>query len=626
MKKIFFTVFALTFSIQVLVAQNLQQANSLFERRAYLNAAELYQLEEPKTQEIYEKLGDCYYFNSKMKQAAMYYDILIDKYENTIAPTYLFRYSQSLKGNEKFNKADKWLKKYYEKKQIDSVNISETLAFFDTLNKQIKRPYILHKISSNSAYSDFGTSYYSDSIVFASSRNPGEIYDWNNQPYLDLFQAEKTNSGDLINVKPFSEEINTKVHESNAIFTKDGKTMYFTRNNFKNGERGEDSKKISHLKIYRAILIEGKWTNISELPFNSKNYSIEHPALSPDESQLYFASDMPGTIGSFDLFVVDIHANGTYGRPKNLGPKINTDKREQFPFISSTNTLYFASDGHFGLGGLDIFKSTIKNEEFSKPVNLSNVINSNLDDFAFIIDEDKEIGYFSSNRLGGDGNDDIYRFTQLKIYHLNGTVKDKTNGALLSGTKITLLDQNNNSISSTIVEEDGSYLIEIKPNKTYKVLATKDLYTSYELEFITDTGNNISNNIELELVKNAITQFEFDHDLIYFDLNSSYLRKEGKEELTKVAQYMKDNPKLIINCIAHTDSRASNHYNMWLSERRAKRTADYLIAKGVSENRVSIQYYGETQLVNNCTNGVKCMESEHQMNRRAELVFSINEI
>jgi len=154
MKKLLFTIFALIFLTQMLVAQNLKQANSLFERRAYLNAAELYLIEEPKTQEIYEKLGDCYYFNSKMKLAALYYEILVDQYEQNLSPTYLFRYSQSLKGNEKYNKADKWLKKYYDKRQIDSVNVSETIAFFDSLNKQIKRPYILHTISSNSTSSD----------------------------------------------------------------------------------------------------------------------------------------------------------------------------------------------------------------------------------------------------------------------------------------------------------------------------------------------------------------------------------------------------------------------------------------------------------------------------------------
>jgi len=617
MKKRLLILLVFSFSLQMLVAQNLKRANNLFERRSYLNAAELYLIEEPKTQEIYEKLGDCYYFNSKMNQAVLYYQILIEEYENTTDPTYLFRYSQSLKGIEKYNKADKWLEKYYIKKQVDSINVTETLSFFDSLNEQIKRPYILHKISSNSTNSDFGTSYYNDSIVFASSRNLGKLYDWDNLPYLDLFQAEKTESGDLINVKPFSDEINTKVHESNAVFTRDGKIMYFTRNNYKNGERAIGSKNIAHLKIYKATLIDGKWTNITELPFNSKNYSIEHPALSPDERQLYFASDMPGTIGSFDLFVVDIHPDGTYGKPKNLGPKINTDQREQFPFVSSENILYFSSDGHFGLGGLDIFKSLIIKDAFSNPINLSTVINSNLDDFAFIIDEDNEIGYFSSNRQGGEGNDDIYRFTQLKLTELNATIQDKSSKEPLNGAKLTLFDHNDNIISQTTVGTEGTYSIEIEANKVFKIRAIKELYVPYEVEFTTNTKNNTSLIIEMEL----INQFKFNNDIIYFDLNSSYLRKEGKEELTKVAEYLIQNPQLVITCKAHTDSRASDHYNMWLSERRAKRTADYLIFKGVPSKRVSIQYFGETQLVNNCTNGVKCEESEHQLNRRAHLNF-----
>lgn len=615
------TVLILTFTTQLLVAQNLKRANNLFERRSYLNAAELYLKEEPKTQEIYEKLGDCYYFNSKMNQAVLFYELLFDNYEQTTKLTYLFRYSQSLKGVKKYSKADKWNKKYYEKKQLDPVTITGTLSFFDSLNTQNKRPYIIQELSSNSIHSDFGTSYYKDSIVFSSSRNSGKLYEWNNQPYLDLFFAEKTKSGDLVNVKPFSDEINTKLHESNAVFTKDGKTMYFTRNNSKNRGKVKYANKIAHLKIYKAMLVDGTWTNITELPFNSKDYSVEHPALSPDESQLYFASDMPGSIGSFDLFVVDIFPNGTYGRPKNLGSKINTDQREQFPFISSTNTLYFSSNGHFGLGGFDIFKSQITKNTFSTPINLNTEINSNLDDFAFIIDEENEIGYFSSNRLGGLGNDDIYGFKQLILPKLTGTVINKNSKEPLTGTKIMLFDQNNTPITTTIVDENGAYSIEVEPNKTYTIKVLKDLYVPFEMEFTTTDKAVILQNIELALIQITATKFEFDPEIIYFDLNSSYLRKEGKEELTKIAKFLQDNPQLIISCKAHTDSRASNRYNMWLSERRAKRSADYLIHKGVPSIRVSIQYFGETQLVNKCTNGVKCEESKHQMNRRAQLIF-----
>ncbi|MDO9137952.1 MAG: hypothetical protein Q7U21_09025, partial [Lutibacter sp.] len=319
MKKILFILLIFPLSIQLSVAQNLKRANHLFEKRAYLNAAELFLNEEPKTQEVLEKLADCYYFNTKMSEAEQYYKMLLQNYEASVNPTYLFRYSQALKGVKKFTEADKWQQKYVVKKQMTTAEKQETLPLFETLNSKIKKPYIVHKVSINSKNSDFGTAYFGDKVVFASTRNKGKLYLWNNQPYLDLFVADIDHSQDLKNVVPFASSINSKMHESNAIFTKNGKTMYFTRNNFDSGKNNSDKNKVTHLKIYRAQLVNNKWTNILELPFNSNNYSTEHPALSPDEKQLYFASDMPGTIGSFDLFVVDINTDGTYGAPKNLG-------------------------------------------------------------------------------------------------------------------------------------------------------------------------------------------------------------------------------------------------------------------------------------------------------------------
>lgn len=391
MKKLFVTLFILLVSIP-LIAQNLKRANSLFERKSFVEAAKLYETEEPKTQEIYEKLGDCYFFNSEMKQASLYYKILVSNYKDSVKPIYLFRYSQTLKGINNIDEANKWLLQYQEIKNSESNQNIENGIFFKDLNNDSKILYRLFNISSNSTSSDFGAAFNNNTIVFSSARNKGALYDWNNQPYLDLFQAEKNESGDLLNVVNFSNDINTKMHESNAVFTKDGKTMYFTRNNFIHGKKGKDQHKISHLKIYKAEFLNDQWTNITELPFNSDSYSTEHPALSPDEKQLYFASDMPGTIGSFDIFVVSINSDGTYGSPKNLGPFINTEFREQFPFISSTNTLFFASDGHFGYGSLDIFKSEFKNNNYSKPINLGKPINSNLDDFALIFDDNNNIG------------------------------------------------------------------------------------------------------------------------------------------------------------------------------------------------------------------------------------------
>jgi outer membrane protein OmpA-like peptidoglycan-associated protein len=636
MKNLRYTIFIFIISTQLFTAQNLKRANSLFERRSYLNAAELYENEDPKTQEIYEKLGDCYYFNSDMKQAAFHYKTLINNYATNIKPTYYFRYAQALKGINNFNEADIWLQKYYETNKVTASENKGTLAFFESLNKTIKRPYIVQKTNSNSTGSDFGPSFYGDSIVFASTRNESaQIYDWNNQPYLDLYQASINNNGDLINAKPFSEDINTKMHESNAAFTKDGKTMYFTRNNskvgiLKNVIKEKDAQKISQLKIYKAEKVDGKWTNITELPFNADNYSTEHPALSANEKLLYFASDMPGSIGLFDLFVVEIEENGNYGTPKNLGPTINTEFREQFPYISSNNTLYFASDGHLGMGGLDIFKSEISNDTFSKPINLSNVINSNLDDFGLIINEEKEVGYFSSNRANGIGNDDIYGFIQLKKYLVEGLVQNKNTLAPLPGAKVTLFDKNNQVIAEMYAEDDASYSFEIEKNSQYKLRATHKLYSPHEVPFTTDNEGNINKNILLQLelyqdteenivVENNKTQIKIAP--IYFDFNKWNIRKDAALELNNVVAILKKYPEMEIEIGAHTDCRGTEKYNLILSNKRANSVKNYLTSQGIETERVKFVGYGESQPLNNCTKPGMCEESEYDINRRCEFVI-----
>jgi len=631
MKKILLILLIFPLTSQLTVAQNLKRANLLFEKRAYLNAAELFLNEEPKTQEVLEKLADCYYFNTKMSEAEPWYKMLLQTYEANVDPTYLFRYSQALKGVKKFTEADKWYQKYLTKKQMAPAEKQETLPFFEALNSVIRKPYVVHKVSVNSMFSDFGTAYFGDKVVFASTRNSGKLYDWNNQPYLDLYKADVTSNQDLANVVPFSESINTEIHESNAVFTKDGKTMYFTRNNIPSGKKSIAKNKVNHLKVYKAQFVNNEWTNISELPFNGNDFSVEHPALSPDEKQLYFASDMPGSIGSFDLFVADINANGTYGTPKNLGPKINTEMREQFPFVSTKNRLYFASDGHFGLGGLDIFKSEISDESFSNPTNLSDIINSNLDDFAFVIDEENEIGYFSSNREGGIGDDDIYRFTKKKIYAVHGFVKDKNSLEPLPGTLVSLFDKNNELVNKMIVGEDASYSFEIENNKAYKLVGSRKLYVPAEIEFSTNLKGDIDKNIQLLMelytdvekeivVENGKTQIKINP--IYFDFDKWNIRTDAALELNNVVNIMKKYPDMAIEIGAHTDARGSDEYNMKLSHKRAKSVMDYLISQGISENRLKSEGFGESQPLNGCVRPKMCKEIDYSINRRCEFVIT----
>ncbi|MDP3311819.1 OmpA family protein [Lutibacter sp.] len=630
MKKTLLIFFILAFSSSLLMAQNLKRANHLFEGRAYLNAAELYLNETTKTQEILEKLGDCYYFNSKMVEATNWYKQLLTNHESSIDPTYLFRYSQALKGIQNFEEADKWFKIYNTKKQLyNSTNI-RTLQFIKALNEEKTGTYSIIPLSINSIFSDFGASFYGNKIVFASNRNQGENYDWNNQPYLDLFQTEINNINEVSVITPFSESVNTKMHEANAIFTSDGKTMYFTRNNFINGKKGKDENKVTHLKIFKAQLINNDWTNIVELPFNSNNYSVEHPALSTDEKQLYFASDMPGTIGLFDLFVVTINEDGTYGLPQNLGPNINTEQREQFPFISGDNTLYFASDGHFGIGSLDIFKSEIIENKFTVPKNLGEPINSNLDDFAFVIDKNNEKGFLSSNRIGGQGDDDIYGFNYIKPIFIKGIVQNKNNLEPLPGTLVTLFDGNNVTLNEIIVGNNAAFSFEIERNKNYKLKGSLKLFNPSTIDFSTDSKGNINKNIQLQLEsykdseKNIVvdkgkTQIKINP--IYFDFDKWNIRPDAAKELNNIVAVMKKYPEMVIEIGAHTDSRGSDSYNLELSEKRAKSVREYLVNQGVLNNNVKSIGYGESQLLNRCVNEKPCLKKEHDINRRCEFVI-----
>lgn len=629
MKKILFILSICFFSTLIAKAQNLNRANQLYEKRSYKEAADLYLNEETNSQEILQKIGDCFYFNTNMNEASIWYEKLFKNFSKKIDKTYFFRYAQALKGIEQYSKADKWFYKYQEKLNSENVKI-ETAVFFNSLNKSNNRPYIIHKTSINTPNSEFGLTILNSQVVFSSTKNNNDLYNWNKQPYLDLFIADLNEHGDIINPLPFSKTINTKMHESNAIFTKDGKTMYFTRNNFINGKKRSGKNKITHLKIYKAELVNNKWTNITELPFNSDNYSVEHPALSINEKKLYFASDMPGSIGSFDLFVVDIYNDGTFSEPKNLGSTINTNQREQFPFISEKNNLYFASDGHFGLGGLDIFKSEIRNGKFSKPKNLSDKINSSLDDFSFIINEKNETGYFSSNRNGGKGDDDIYRFTRVKKYYVTGLVKNKNTEELLPGTLVTLFDNKNNSLTDLIVGDDAYFSFEIEKNKSYNIRGSRKLFNPYNVNFSTNNNGNINKNILLVLesyedTENKIVEengkVQIKVNPIYFDFNQWNIREDAALELENIKSIMLKYPNMIIEIGAHTDCRGTEEYNMNLSHKRAKSVREYLINQGIPNANVKSVGYGELQPLNKCTNEGECTEEEYMINRRCEFVI-----
>ncbi|MEC3905814.1 OmpA family protein [Tamlana sp. 2201CG12-4] len=604
--------------------KNLKRVNKLFEMRSYAEAAEIYET-KTRNQEVLQNLADSYYYNTNLQKAIKTYRELFVEYGDSIDIEYHFRYAQALKGVKNYKEADKHLSSYYRK----DVN---SKVFFESLEKTTPHTFKLEQIKNENSNGDFGLTFYGDNkVAFASARNAeNPSYSWNGLPYLDIYSATLTNENTLEAITPFSEAINTSSHESNAVFTKDGKTMYFNRTN--TNRKGAGENRIAHIRIYRAELVNDIWTNVTALPFTSNAYSTEHPALSKDEKTLYFASDMPGTFGGFDIYRVAINEDGTFGEPENLGEDINTKHREQFPFISAFNVLYFSSIGHEGYGGLDVFRSNMVNENFDKPVNLGSSINSSLDDFAYVIREKDNMGYVSSNRSGYDR---IFGFARedniLTKYQVEGIVQDKNSKELLVGSLVTLFDESDRVIQDTLVGEEAYYLFKIEPNKKYKVRGTRKAYIPQDVEFSTDSQGKVQHNIYLSLESYADAEervkenekgdVQVQLDKIYFDFDKSAIREDAAITLNVLVDLMKKYPMMEVEVSAHTDARGPDQYNLELSKRRATSTLEYLVSQGIERARLKSIGYGEMQPLNQCIKEGICDDEEYDINRRCEFTI-----
>ena len=369
---------------------------------------------------------------------------------------------------------------------------------------------------------------------------------------------------------------------------------------------------------------------------------MAHPALSPDEKTLYFASDMPGGKGYSDLYKVEITEEG-FGSPVSLGDAINTKERETFPFVSADNKLYFASDGHVGLGGLDVFVTEIDDESgLGSVYNLGKPINSSVDDFTFIIDVETEYGYFASNRNGGEGDDDIYRFKRLEQLDtscsqvLEGFIRDDQSKEAISEAKVMLLDENNAVIAEVMSKTDGSFTFELACGLPYSVRSSKDQYSTVEKSFGSTYENKAILDRTLFLKKGkdlTVSPIAVGSDLakvlnlnpIHFDLDRFNIRPDAAIELQKIIAVLREYPAMQIDVRSHTDSRGRDSYNKILSDRRAQSTIDYIISEGgIDRARIGGKGYGETELVNKCANGVKCADYVHEENRRSEFIVIKN--
>lgn len=610
-----------------------------YDNYAYIDAIKTYERvaeKRYKSEDLFKKLANSFYFNSEFEKAAKWYGELFAM-NLEVEPEYYYRYAQSLKSSGEIAKASKILELFNQKSKNDSRGklYESNKNYIDQIKANSGR-YNIENAGINSKYSDYGTAFYLNKIVFASARDTGNFHQrkhkWTGEHFTNLYEADLDANFNPKAVKKIESKINSKFHESTPVFTKDGKTVYFTRNNYIDGKKGKDERKTTLIKIYKATLENNEWTNIIELPFDSDNYSTAHPALSPDEKTLYFASDMPGTFGQSDIYKVSINSNGGFGSPENLGRSINTEGKETFPFVTDENEIYFASDGHPGLGGLDIFVGEIDQNGVRNIQNVGADINSPNDDFAYIIDTKSRRGFFSSNKEGGEGSDDIYKFLETRklkcLQELSGIITDAETGIILPQTKVSLYDNQMVMKSTTISNQTGYYSFPVECGKIYNVRAEKSDYTTKEVNVIIESKSGKTNlPIALEKEGCRVTIGDdlakcFGIKMIYFDLDKSNIRTEAALDLEKILDVLNQYPSMKLDIRSHTDSRQTHAYNEILSDKRAKSTIKWLVKNGISPDRLTGKGYGETQLINGCSDGVICTEKQHQINRRSEFIIT----
>ncbi|MCO5231084.1 MAG: OmpA family protein [Chitinophagales bacterium] len=480
--------------------------------------------------------------------------------------------------------------------------------------------YDVYSIANiNTSGDEFSPSYYRDGIVFiGNAKSKKSKYSWNNRPWLNILQIPfKPTGKEKLEAQVLKLPKVNKFHSGPVTFTSQYNRIYFSHSQNKIKKSKSNSNTIG---IFSAVKRDNKWTELKAFEFNHPEYSVAHPTIGNNGKDLFFVSDKPGGIGGTDIYYSRF-TNGKWTAPINLGTNINTTANELFPFIHEDGTLYFASEGHTGFGGLDIFYSTYENGVWNKPTNIGATINSSYDDFGLILDKNKNNGYFSSNRPGGAGNDDIYRIvlnnnivTKIAETKFTGKIQDKSTLEALPKSTVRILNQDKD-IFETQTDNNGNFELIVQGNPDNLSLSVFHkgyfpLDTQVSLSATNSAGKLVLQKIEIN--KSIVVPN------IYYEFDKADITPQADKALTRLYNLLIDNPTWIIEIGAHTDSRADATYNQTLSEKRAINVVKFLTDKGINASRLYAKGYGEKVLLNKCKDGVVCSEEEHAINRRTE--------
>ncbi len=597
---------------------HLATADKAYERMAYAKATRSYEKALPTIgdRSAAIRAAVAYQKQNQLARAAQWY-AFADALE-PLAADDAFRYGQVLQSLDRTPEALKQFNSVLAARPDDVLALeawqateTRNMFYVDTTL------FTVQLMNLPGMASVFAATPYRKGIVFAGEKDvPAQRENpWTGLSYLDLYSTTQDLSGSWLTATPLPGEVNGRFHEGPTTFSADGKVMYFTRSDYYKFRLNKDGNAVSHLKLFRATLgADNTWGDIHQFAHNGEEFSTGHAALTKDGNTLYFISDRPGGLGGTDIYRCHRLEEG-WGEPENLGPTVNSAGNEMFPTLQG-DTLFFASNGHRTLGGLDIFRSVPQDDGWSEPENLNYPINTPFDDFALVMHADGRSGYLSSNR---GGTDRIHAFQEHDpTLVLVGVFRNEANGEPMADVEVKLKDRTTGEEVILLTGPDGTYSFELKKGHNYRVSGGKNgMFT--ESRDLSTVGQRISRTYREDFdLKEVIIEKPILVDNIYYDLDRWDLRPQAAVELDKLVRIFTDNPSLHFELSSHTDSRATDLYNLVLSEARAKSAVDYLIRSGVDASRITAKGYGKRRLVNHCRDGVECTEEEHQVNRRTE--------
>jgi outer membrane protein OmpA-like peptidoglycan-associated protein/tetratricopeptide (TPR) repeat protein len=594
------------------------KADKLYEQLRYVDAAKAYEkllTKGIRTQHVYTKLGNSYFYNSDFKNAETNYARAIKR--NPQAET-LYRYAQSLKASQKYDLSNTVMNQFASLKPADD-RAREFMANPNYIQEiqSMKEGFTTTSYKFNTEASDFSALQIGDKLYFSSARNENRgTYGWNKEPYLDIYEATLDDAGIVGKPELIKGEVNSKFHEGTMDITPDGKYMFFTRVHYFKGDYEKAVDGESKLSIYRALSAGGEWRDVSITALESKEYGVGHPSITKDGIAIYFASEVPGGLGGTDIYKADLN-DGKISNPVNLGPAVNTSGDDSFPYIADDGSLYFSSNGHLGLGGLDVFK--YKDGEVT---NMGAPVNSSLDDFGFSYSEATGKGYFSSNRQGGQGGDDIYGIQKIEICEVAVTVKavDVKTGMAISGAIVSLQNGAGSSMPGQLTDSNGAAVFITDCDLELTARGAKDDYESGEAALsITKEKTAV---VEVMMTPEpVIVEDKIILNKIYFDLDKSNIRPDAALELDRLVVLMKKYPTMEVLAETYADIRASDSYNLILTEERANSIINYAASQGIESSRLKAAGRGEANPIVDC-NSKSCTEAEYELSRRSEFTVT----